>query len=153
MNDASEGSSGSSSSNCRRRVVGLPKKYWCGCKVVELMSKSENNPYRRYYRCEFGAAKKIRNDNHCFKWKDEAVTDEIESLDARIECVEKLMKEITNVSLDMENMVIEKVQMKIEKDILERVEDEMVQVKCEMKKMIILVLVACLCLVCLIKII
>ncbi|CAN8272043.1 unnamed protein product [Cochlearia groenlandica] len=151
MSSVSGGSIGSSSENCRRRVVGVPKKCWCGCVVLELISKSENNPYRRYYRCEFATTKKLHNDNHCFKWKDEAMVDEIEALNGRYERLENLVKEITNVNLEMEKMVIDNVQKKIENAILERVQYEIIQAKCDMKKMIILVLIGCLFFVCLIK--
>ncbi|CAN8289900.1 unnamed protein product [Cochlearia groenlandica] len=95
--------------------------------------------------------KKLHNDNHCFKWKDEALMDEIETLHARIGRLEKMVKEMSNVNSEMEKVMIENVQIKIEKDILERVEYEMVQAKCDVKKMIILQLIGCLFLVGLIQ--
>ncbi|CAN8255086.1 unnamed protein product [Cochlearia groenlandica] len=94
MSGVSGGSIGSSSANCRRRVMSVPEKCLCGCFVVGLVPKSENNPYCRYYRCEFATTKKLHNDNQCFKWKDEDLVDEIDTLNGRADCHDKLVKEI-----------------------------------------------------------
>ena len=64
MSGASSNTSGASTGgNAYRRrggvVMGIPKKCWCGDETVPLMSKSEKNPYRRYYRCATLARKKV----------------------------------------------------------------------------------------------
>lgn len=45
--------------------------------------------------------------------------------------------------LTMERMEIEKMETKIEKEIFERVEEALVEVKCSMKKMMVLVCFGC----------
>ncbi|XP_033133426.1 uncharacterized protein At4g04775-like [Brassica rapa] len=80
MSNESGNSSGTSAGRARGRVVGVPKRCWCGELVVSLMSKSTANPYRRYYRCAFAAEKRLSNDNHTYKWVDEALVDEAEAL-------------------------------------------------------------------------
>ncbi|KAF8116948.1 hypothetical protein N665_0013s0007 [Sinapis alba] len=89
MSIKSGNSSGTSAARARGRVVGLPKRCWCGELVVSLMSKSAANPYRRYYRCAFAAEKKLSNDNHTYKWFDEALVDEIEALTFQLGKLEK----------------------------------------------------------------
>ncbi|KAL0652667.1 hypothetical protein Bca4012_095358 [Brassica carinata] len=92
--DVSGASSGGSSSLRRGgKVIGIPKRCWCGTEIVPLMSKSDHNPYRRYFRCAHAAAKKVSsfllclslmNDNHVFKWIDEVLINEVESLQFKI---------------------------------------------------------------------
>ncbi|CAA7021385.1 unnamed protein product [Microthlaspi erraticum] len=83
MSTASTPSNRSSVGRDRRRVVGVPKLCWCGQSIVELISKSTPNPYRRYYQCSLAIQEKLSNDQHTCKWVDEAYLDEIESLCAR----------------------------------------------------------------------
>uniref|UniRef100_A0A0D3A310 Uncharacterized protein n=1 Tax=Brassica oleracea var. oleracea TaxID=109376 RepID=A0A0D3A310_BRAOL len=49
MSDVSGASSGSSMVRSRKRVMGVPKQCWCGYEISTLMSRSDNNPYRRYH--------------------------------------------------------------------------------------------------------
>ncbi|XP_024005865.1 uncharacterized protein At4g04775-like [Eutrema salsugineum] len=134
------GSSGSSSSR-PKRIVGVPKKCWCGEQIVALISKSDNNPYRRYFRCAYAASKKIVNDNHNFKWVDEALLDEIEKLQNKNSSLEQEIKESATDKLGLEKMIYEKVQRKLEKEIFDRVEDVLAEAKCGMRKMMMLVVV------------
>ncbi|CAN8324120.1 unnamed protein product [Cochlearia groenlandica] len=87
----------------RGRTLGVPKKCVCGHRVVELISKLDLNPYRRYYRCAYAVTNKLKKNNHTFKWVDEAYLNEIESLAVRISRLEEHKTEI-------ENMVFEKIQ-------------------------------------------
>ncbi|KAF8114196.1 hypothetical protein N665_0040s0051 [Sinapis alba] len=48
--------------------------------IIKLISKYNQNPYCRYYRCLYAAQRKLMDDNHVFKWVDEAFTDEIQYL-------------------------------------------------------------------------
>lgn len=57
MSNESGASSGTSVG--RGRVVGVPKRCWCGEIVVSLTSRLTANPYRRYYRCAFAAERKV----------------------------------------------------------------------------------------------
>ncbi|XP_048613279.1 uncharacterized protein At4g04775-like [Brassica napus] len=84
MSNESGNSSGVSSARARGRVVGVPKRCWCGELVIPLMSKSTANPNRRYFRCAFAVEKKLSNDNPAYKWVDEALLDEVEALSFRI---------------------------------------------------------------------
>ncbi|XP_024016529.1 uncharacterized protein At4g04775-like [Eutrema salsugineum] len=133
--NVSEGSSGSSCGG-PRRIVGVPKKCWCGEQNVALISKSDHNPYRRYYRCAFAASKKIVNDNHNFKWVDEALLDEIEKLQLKNSRLEQVLEELRAT----ESMIFEK----LEKEIFDKVEDVLVEASRDMKKMMLLGVVECL---------
>ncbi|KAG5393525.1 hypothetical protein IGI04_023488 [Brassica rapa subsp. trilocularis] len=39
----------------RRHSYGVPSRCWCGKGVVIFYSRTDDNPYRRFYRCEIGA--------------------------------------------------------------------------------------------------
>ena len=41
------------------RTPGISSKCWCGESIIELISKTNQNPYRRYYRCLFAAQRKL----------------------------------------------------------------------------------------------
>ncbi|KAF8111987.1 hypothetical protein N665_0069s0014 [Sinapis alba] len=70
----------------RIRSHGIPIRCTCGEGVIELISKSGQNPYRRYYQCLYAAQRKLVNGNHIFKWVDEAFTDEVLQLSNQV-CV------------------------------------------------------------------
>ncbi|XP_048613152.1 uncharacterized protein At4g04775-like [Brassica napus] len=58
--------------------VGIPSRFWCGKGIVTYVSKTEENPYRRFFRCEIGLKRK--KEQHLFKWVDEALFDEIQRM-------------------------------------------------------------------------
>ncbi|RID75622.1 hypothetical protein BRARA_B02657, partial [Brassica rapa] len=88
-----DSSSSTTGGGIRVRFLGLPIKCWCGEQIKELISKTNLNPYRRYYRCRYAAQRKLENDNHIFKWVDEAFTDEIQKLDYQV----RMLKEEVQV--------------------------------------------------------
>ncbi|KAF8053318.1 hypothetical protein N665_1431s0002 [Sinapis alba] len=67
----------------RRRIgtPGIHSKCWCRESIIVLIFRSRPNPYRRYLSLE--------NDNHVFKWVDEAFTDEIQQLDYQFRMLEE----------------------------------------------------------------
>ncbi|XP_010506886.1 PREDICTED: uncharacterized protein At4g04775-like [Camelina sativa] len=115
----------SCASNVRERgrgtVVGVPKRCWCGEAIVAKNLKSESNPCRRNFRCGYATAKKLMNDDHVFKWVDEALLDEVESFS------------VQTVKLQMEMEIEKKMQMELEKELFERVEDAKSELKARMK--------------------
>ncbi|KAF8082425.1 hypothetical protein N665_0826s0001 [Sinapis alba] len=143
MSDASGVSSGSSMVRSRRKVVGVPTQCWCGVEVAILMSKSERNPYRRYHRCSYAASKKLENDNHCFKWVDEALLEEIYVFKNKMNNLEEVVKEITVARADGEQKVFEKMEIKLEKELFDRMEEVLVEAKWSMKKMCVGVVIGC----------
>ncbi|XP_013663779.1 uncharacterized protein At4g04775-like [Brassica napus] len=90
----------------RNNNRAIPSRCWCGNKIVTYVSKTEENPYRRFFRCEIGLQRK--KENHLFKWVDEALLDEIERMaehqarvaeeieDLRISMKKTVQKEVTN---------------------------------------------------------
>ncbi|KAG2271990.1 hypothetical protein Bca52824_066545 [Brassica carinata] len=63
------------SSVCRdgpTESFGVPKRCWCGRKVDLLVSKTNDNPFRRFYRCE-GA---LQAESHLFKWVEIAMEEQ-----------------------------------------------------------------------------
>uniref|UniRef100_A0A0D3CHM3 GRF-type domain-containing protein n=1 Tax=Brassica oleracea var. oleracea TaxID=109376 RepID=A0A0D3CHM3_BRAOL len=90
----SDSSSSTTGGGIRVRTLLIPIKCWCGECIKELISKTNLNPYRRYYRCRYAAQKKVQNvvaenDNRIFKWVDEAFTDEIQQLDYKVRMLEE----------------------------------------------------------------
>ncbi|KAL0677787.1 hypothetical protein Bca4012_005768 [Brassica carinata] len=85
----SASSSSTTGGGIRVRTPGIPIKCWCGERIIELISKTNLNPYFRYYRCRYAARRKLENDNHIFKWVDEAFTDEIQQLDYQVRMLEE----------------------------------------------------------------
>ncbi|KAG2255089.1 hypothetical protein Bca52824_074383 [Brassica carinata] len=96
----------------------IPSRCWCGKEIVTYVSKTEENPYRRFFRCEIGLQENlifhyfiffyIKKENHLFKWVDEALLDEIERMaehqarvdeeieDLRISMKKTVQKEVMN---------------------------------------------------------
>ncbi|KAF3537436.1 hypothetical protein F2Q69_00021726 [Brassica cretica] len=57
----SDSSSSTTGGGIRVRTPGIPIKDWCGERIKELISKTNLNPYRRYYQCRYAAQRKIRS--------------------------------------------------------------------------------------------
>ncbi|KAL0665733.1 hypothetical protein Bca4012_028437 [Brassica carinata] len=147
MSNVSGASSGSSSGHSGGRVFGVPRICHCGVQIMELVSKSSNNPAQRYYRCGYAVSKKLSNDNHTFKWVDEAYLDEIEALKMKNASLAAKLETVTMERNEFERIVFENVQMKLEKDIFERVEEALVESSSTMKKMMVVVVVLCMVMV------
>ncbi|KAL0663723.1 hypothetical protein Bca4012_100560 [Brassica carinata] len=70
--------------------VGIPSRCWCGNGIVTYVSKTEENPYIRFFRCEIGlkvitlncfcVSIQRKKEQHLFKWVDEALLDEIQRM-------------------------------------------------------------------------
>ncbi|KAL0772330.1 hypothetical protein Bca101_037481 [Brassica carinata] len=78
----------------------IPSRCWCGKKIVTYVSKTEENPYRRFFRCEIGLQRK--KENHLFKWVDEALLDEIERMS---EYQARVAEEIEDLRISMKKTV------------------------------------------------
>ncbi|CAA7018908.1 unnamed protein product [Microthlaspi erraticum] len=129
MSNLSGSSTGISIHGGRSRFVGVPKRCWCGIEIVSLISKSTTNPYRRYFRCSFAVAEKLRNDDHTYKWVDEGLLDEIEGLSTRILNLEASVNRLKEDRIVLENMIHEKVAMMAEADISNRLQEVVVEAK------------------------
>ncbi|KAG2312605.1 hypothetical protein Bca52824_024162 [Brassica carinata] len=62
----------------RNNNGAIPSRCWFGKGIVTYVSKTEENPYRRFFICEIGLQRK--KENHLFKWVNEALLDEIERM-------------------------------------------------------------------------
>ncbi|KAL0827898.1 hypothetical protein Bca101_051576 [Brassica carinata] len=143
MSDVSGASSGSSMVRSRKRVMGVPKQCWCGYEISTLMSRSDNNPYRRYHRCSYAVSKKLENDNHFFKWVDEALLEEINVLKNKMSNLEELVKEFMMERGESEKKVFEKMEMKLETELFDKMDEVLMEAKWSMKKMCAGVVIAC----------
>ncbi|XP_033134211.1 uncharacterized protein At4g04775-like [Brassica rapa] len=150
MSNESGNSSGTSAGRARGRVVGVPKRCWCGELVVSLMSKSTANPYRKYYRCAFAAEKRLSNDNHTYKWVDEALVDEAEALKIQLG---RLEQTIVHERAEEERKRFAEFEMKLETEVFNRMEDAITQAKWENKKVMGIVVLGCLSMVVVSKLI
>ncbi|KAL1193970.1 hypothetical protein V5N11_027827 [Cardamine amara subsp. amara] len=92
MSNISGASSGSSNTR-RGRVEGVPTVCLCGAQIVGKISKSDPNPYRRYFRCAYVVSNKLMDDNHVFKWVDEALLNEVERLISEAKRLEQMVRE------------------------------------------------------------
>ncbi|RID58719.1 hypothetical protein BRARA_F01996 [Brassica rapa] len=88
----------------RRHSYGVPSRCWCGKGVVIFYSRTDDNPYRRFYRCEIGAQRK--KENHLFKWVDEALLDEIRRVEAE---QGRIVEEIHDLKSSMTQTIEEEV--------------------------------------------
>ncbi|KAH0880555.1 hypothetical protein HID58_067949, partial [Brassica napus] len=70
--------------------------------ILTYVSKTEENPYRRFFRCEIGLKKK--KEQHLFKWVDEALLDEIQRMHEMAEEIEDLRSSLKKT---VEEAVIE----------------------------------------------
>ncbi|XP_024010626.1 uncharacterized protein At4g04775-like [Eutrema salsugineum] len=136
MSNTSGDSTGTSFIRGRGRFSRVLKKCWCGEAIVSKISKSDVNPYKRYFRCAAAVQQKLINDNHTFMWVDEAVLNELEALALR---TERLEQEVRQNSMEADDEKGKKLHMKIEKEICERVEEVLLEAKTEMKRMLFLV--------------
>lgn len=113
---------------------GIPSRCWCGKGIVTYVSKTEENPYRRFFRCEiclqvYGLSllfnlifhyfsfyyieiqllcvlKQRKKENHVFKWVDEALVDEIVRM---TEHQARVDEEIEDLRISMKKTVQEEV--------------------------------------------
>ncbi|WZY75394.1 hypothetical protein YC2023_021778 [Brassica napus] len=115
MSDVSGASSGSSMVRSRKRVVGVPKQCWCG----------------------------LENDNHFFKWVDEALLEEINVLKNKMSNLEELVKEVMMERGESEKKVFEKMEMKLEIELFDKMEEVLKEAKWSMKKMCAGIVIAC----------
>lgn len=64
ITSASSSASGGTTVGRRRlRTRGIPTRCWCGESIKGIISKSQPNPYRRYYRCVYAANNRVRKLN------------------------------------------------------------------------------------------
>uniref|UniRef100_A0A0D3C1U8 Zinc finger GRF-type domain-containing protein n=1 Tax=Brassica oleracea var. oleracea TaxID=109376 RepID=A0A0D3C1U8_BRAOL len=127
MSDVSGASSGSSMVRSRKRVMGVPKQCWCGYEISTLMSRSDNNPYRRYHRCSYAVSKK----------------EEINVLKNKMSNLEELVKEFMMERGESEKKVFEKMEMKLETELFDKMDEVLMEAKWSMKKMCAGVVIAC----------
>ncbi|KAL0691018.1 hypothetical protein Bca4012_090697 [Brassica carinata] len=133
MSGASSNTSGASTGgNAYRRrggvVMGIPKNCWCGDETVPLMSKSDKNLHQGTTGYLLATRKKFENDNHIFKWIDETLINEVETLEFKTARLEQELREI---------------QTKVEKELCDKVEALLAEGKGNMKRMMIVGIVGC----------
>ncbi|KAG2271943.1 hypothetical protein Bca52824_066498 [Brassica carinata] len=83
---------------------GTPSRCWCGKEIVTYVSKTEENPFRCFFRCEIGLQRK--KEQHLFKWVDEALFDEIQRMD---EQHSRMAKEIEDLKSSLNKTVQEEI--------------------------------------------
>ncbi|KAF2606463.1 hypothetical protein F2Q68_00044725 [Brassica cretica] len=83
---------------------GIPSRCWCGKGIVTYVSKTEEIPYRRFFRCEIGIQRK--KEEHLFKWVDEALFNEIHRMDDH---QARITEEIKDLRSSMKKTVEEEV--------------------------------------------
>ncbi|WZY93418.1 hypothetical protein YC2023_065747 [Brassica napus] len=102
------------------------------------------------WRISYPLDVELSNDNHAYKWVDEALSDEVEALSFRIGRMEQT---ILAERVEEERKKFEEFELKLETDICARMEDVVSEAKCEVKKAPVLVFLGCLIMVTLSKVI
>uniref|UniRef100_A0A0D3ASQ7 GRF-type domain-containing protein n=1 Tax=Brassica oleracea var. oleracea TaxID=109376 RepID=A0A0D3ASQ7_BRAOL len=64
---------------------GFPMKCDCGLRVVPLLSKTQENPGRPFYRCI------SKKEGHLFKWNEDAVCEEVEDAIPKLEIIDRVI--------------------------------------------------------------
>uniref|UniRef100_M4DNC4 Uncharacterized protein n=1 Tax=Brassica campestris TaxID=3711 RepID=M4DNC4_BRACM len=77
----------------------------------------------------------LENDNHFFKWVDEALLEEINVLKNKMSNLEELVKEVMMERGESEKKVFEKMEMKLETELFDKMEEVLKEAKWSMKKM------------------
>ncbi|XP_010532363.1 PREDICTED: uncharacterized protein At4g04775-like [Tarenaya hassleriana] len=152
-NCSSEGGRSSSTSSARssrrkgrsseRKVY--PWKCECGCDVVRLTSKTENNPGRVFFCCE----KQEGNFNHFFKWFDEVMEDKMDNFDEGLERVlmdtEAYKLRIGKMEIELEEYRVKTRNLEVEleeyKEKTKKLEDVLEDYKGVMLKFVVVVVV------------
>ncbi|WZZ90668.1 hypothetical protein YC2023_119247 [Brassica napus] len=80
-------------------------------------------------RCWYG----LENDNHIFKWIDEALINEVEKFEFKNARLEEELREMRRSEI----LLGERVQMKVEKELFDKVEEVLAEAKGSMKKMML----------------
>ncbi|XP_048595646.1 uncharacterized protein LOC125577804 isoform X1 [Brassica napus] len=87
-------------------LLGMDLTCWCGKGIVTYVSKTEENPYRRFFRCEIGLKRK--KEQHLFKWVDEALLDEIQMMHEQQSRMAKEIEDLRrSLKMTVEEAVIE----------------------------------------------
>ncbi|XP_010489145.1 PREDICTED: uncharacterized protein At4g04775-like [Camelina sativa] len=95
---------------------------WCGQETITFTSKTKENPYRIFYRCSI--ALKRSNEEHLFKWVDEALVEEIQKVNGKLKRIEKDLSDLRiNViqNLDLQKEMLKK----LEENMVKKIEDKM----------------------------
>ncbi|KAH0883660.1 hypothetical protein HID58_059756 [Brassica napus] len=64
---------------------GFPTKCDCGLRVVPLLSKTQENSGRPFYRCI------SKTEGHLFKWNEDAVCEEVEDAIPKLEIIDRVI--------------------------------------------------------------
>lgn len=90
--------------------AGIPKKCVCGGSIVIFTSTTEKNPCRQFFRCENF---KKPNYEHLFKWLDETVLEELESIreeqKRQFHELKDLIEEVSKKSEMERKMIVKKI--------------------------------------------
>lgn len=95
---------------------GIPRRCQCGATTIALVSKTRENPGRKFFRCGV-----VFGENHVFKWADDAIIKDIEVINGKLAAMEEVMiglkEELTDLKKDMSEIValLDKLSSKIQK--------------------------------------
>uniref|UniRef100_A0A0D3CS66 GRF-type domain-containing protein n=1 Tax=Brassica oleracea var. oleracea TaxID=109376 RepID=A0A0D3CS66_BRAOL len=121
-------SSTSSARFPRISTHGVPTRCWCGEGITTFGLSTTENRYRRFYRCEIARddfcffCDREKNENHLFKWIDEALIEVIRMVDVKHERVaqgitmfeERVMEKVKSELVRVEHEMSEKLKEKVD---------------------------------------
>ncbi|XP_010421350.1 PREDICTED: uncharacterized protein At4g04775-like [Camelina sativa] len=129
---SSAGSSGLSLE--RSSQGGVSSRCWCGGEVTTYTSKTDENPYRRFFRCVGGV--KEKNEKHMFRWVDDPLLEEIMMVERKQnQLLEDQKKMVTN-NVELQKEMVKEVVEKVEKNMIEIMRQELMVAKESMQKSI-----------------
>ncbi|XP_010446047.1 PREDICTED: uncharacterized protein At4g04775-like [Camelina sativa] len=127
---------------------GVPSRCWCGNEITMFTSKTDENPYRRFYRCVQGV--KDKKEKHMFRWVDDALLEEIRMIENKhkqlLEDVNVLRKMVVD-NVEVQNKLMQEMKQQMNKEMNEIIQQELTDTKeslekSNMKTVCILVVVA-----------
>ncbi|KAG2295156.1 hypothetical protein Bca4012_003649 [Brassica carinata] len=98
--------SGGACSRRNRGVHGVPTRCWCGEGIATFVSKTNKNPFWKFYRCEMAMQRK--GEDHIFKWVDEALAEEISLVEARQRTIEEDLEYMRKTEKSEEDVALQK---------------------------------------------
>ncbi|XP_010418878.1 PREDICTED: uncharacterized protein At4g04775-like [Camelina sativa] len=138
-------SAGSSGLTSRSSQVGVLSRCWCGGAITTYTSKTDENPYRRFYRCVVGV--KEKKEKPMFRWVDDALLEEIRIVESKQnQLLEDLKNMVTN-NVELQKEMVREMEEKVEKNMIEIMRQELMDAKESMensnkKRICVLVVVA-----------
>ncbi|KAG7544029.1 Zinc finger SWIM-type [Arabidopsis thaliana x Arabidopsis arenosa] len=132
MSHSSTSRSSQITSNTREVGRGVPIKCWCGDEITTFTSTTDENPYRRFYRCVAGL--KDKKKKHLFRWVDDAHLEEIRMVENKLLGDVNDIRKMVMENLELQRKMGKEIEQDMKKKVNEIVEQELKVAKEQMEE-------------------